>query len=93
MYVDNPITASARQPDVWTLSTDQIDGESITFGYSNGVSLTTSCVRVLSNNCRWRSSSMRRVHHANQQRARRDQVRIEFGAATDTRLRPARLAA
>jgi len=42
MYVDNPVTASALQPDVWTLSTDQIDGESITFGYSNGASLTTT---------------------------------------------------
>ena len=42
MYVDNPITASALQPDVWTLSIDHIDGESITFGYANGASLTTT---------------------------------------------------
>jgi hypothetical protein len=42
MYVDNPITASALQPDVWTLSIEHIDGESITFGYANGASLTTT---------------------------------------------------
>ncbi len=42
IYVDNPTTASALQPDVWTLSTDEIDKESITFGYANGASLTTT---------------------------------------------------
>lgn len=42
MYVDNPTTASALQPDVWTLSIEHIDGESITFGYANGASLTTT---------------------------------------------------
>ncbi|HUP71580.1 MAG TPA: hypothetical protein VM282_00895 [Acidimicrobiales bacterium] len=42
IYVDNPVTASALQPDVWTLSIEHIDGESITFGYANGASLTTT---------------------------------------------------
>ena len=42
MYVDNPTTASALQPDVWTLSIEQIDTESITFGYANGAPLTTT---------------------------------------------------
>ena len=46
IYVDNPTTASALQPDVWTLSTDEIDRESITFGYSNGASLTTTLASI-----------------------------------------------
>ncbi len=37
MYVDNPTTASAVQPDVWTL---ELDNSDVTLGYSTGVQLT-----------------------------------------------------
>jgi hypothetical protein len=37
IYLDNPVTATAVQPDVWTL---EIDDQSITFTYSNGAQYT-----------------------------------------------------
>ena len=39
LYVDNAVTASPIQPDVWTL---EIDNESLTLGYANGASWTTT---------------------------------------------------
>jgi hypothetical protein len=37
IYLDNPVTATPVQPDVWTL---EIDDQSVTFTYSNGVQYT-----------------------------------------------------
>jgi hypothetical protein len=37
IYLDNPVTATPVQPDVWTL---EIDDQSITFTYSNGAQYT-----------------------------------------------------
>jgi hypothetical protein len=43
LYVDNAVTATPIQPDVWTL---EIDNESITFGYSSGASWTTTLAAI-----------------------------------------------
>jgi hypothetical protein len=37
IYLDNPVTATPIQPDVWTL---EIDNQSVTFTYSNGAQYT-----------------------------------------------------
>jgi len=44
IYVDNPITASPVQFDVWTL--EGIDNQSITFGYANGTQYTVQVGQI-----------------------------------------------
>jgi hypothetical protein len=43
IYVDNPVTASPVQPDVWTLD---VDNQSITFGYANGTQYTVQVGQI-----------------------------------------------
>jgi hypothetical protein len=43
LYVDNPVTASPVQPDVWTLD---VDNQSITFTYANGAQYTVQVGQI-----------------------------------------------
>jgi hypothetical protein len=43
LYVDNPVTASPVQPDVWTLD---VDNQSVTFTYANGTEYTVQVGQI-----------------------------------------------